>query len=56
MRTDRAGRLFDELLFPPRVHILCFVPTPLSGNITERGKFGYGCMEALGPNDGLVLI
>jgi hypothetical protein len=38
MRTNRAGKLFQDLLFPSHVRIVCFVPTPLSGDITQRAN------------------
>jgi hypothetical protein len=56
MRTDRAGRAFEDLSFPAHVRIVSFLPTPLSGNITKRGGFGYACMRVLGPNDGMALL
>jgi hypothetical protein len=56
MRTDRAGAAFESLTFPSHVRIVAFVPAPVSGNITKRGKFGYLLMRWRGPNDGLVLL
>jgi hypothetical protein len=56
MQTGRARRAFDSLHFPPHIRIVSYVATPLSGNISARGAFGYGRMRELGPNDGITML
>jgi hypothetical protein len=56
LSTARAGRAFDALSLPPHVRTVSFVPTPLSGHITDRADSSYKCMKQLGPNDGLVML
>lgn len=56
MRTDAQRRRFARLRFPPHLLRIAYVPTPLSGHITERGSFGYDVLRDHGPNDGLTLL
>jgi hypothetical protein len=56
MQTSRSRRAFSTLRFPPHVRIVTLMTVPLSGQISERGSFGYARMRELGPNDGLTLL
>lgn len=56
MRTSSAQEEFSQLRFPAHIDIFSVVAVPLSGNVSERGQFGYARMRELGPNDGLTLL
>jgi hypothetical protein len=56
MRASTSRPLFDGLRFPPHIEIVSLIAVPLSGNISDRGSFGYDRMRELGPNDGLTLL
>jgi hypothetical protein len=56
MQAKRSRPLFDTLQLPPNLRIVSLVAVPLSGNITDRVKFGYSRLRAHGPNDGLTLL
>jgi hypothetical protein len=38
------------------VLLVSYVPVPPSGDISDRGGFGYSRMRDLGPNDGLTML
>ncbi len=52
----RARKTFQTLRLPPNVRTFSLVAVPLSGNITERGSFGYGVLREYGPSDGMTLL
>jgi hypothetical protein len=56
MQTSRASDSFERLDFPENVAIVSFIPTPLSGDISDRATLGYRLMRPHGPNDGLTLL
>jgi hypothetical protein len=56
MQTEPSREAFDALHFPRHIRVVSYVPVPLSGNISERGSFGYHRMRNVGPNDGLTLL
>ena len=56
MQTRPSRRAFAALRFPSHIRIISYVPAPLSGDISERGAFGYHRMREQGPNDGLTLL
>lgn len=56
LRASTARRTFEGLRFPQHIRIFSVVAVPLSGQISDRGAFGYSLMRNLGPNDGLTLL
>jgi len=56
LQTDRRQAHFRRLRFPEHLLLVSYVPVPLSGDISDRGAFGYSRMRHLGPNDGLTML
>lgn len=56
MATARQRPQFEALGLPPDLLSIAYVPVPLSGHITERGKLPYRLLRRHGPNDGLTLL
>lgn len=56
MRTTLRRSAFQGLAFPRHLEIYSYIPVPLSGQISERGRLGYRLMRDRGPNDGLTLL
>ena len=56
LKTSRRRPHFANLRFPEHVLLVSYVPVPLSGDISNRGAFGYSRMRELGPNDGLTML
>ncbi len=56
MQTAPSRDAFETLHLPRHIRVVSYVPVPLSGNISERGSFGYHRMRDFGPNDGLTLL
>lgn len=56
LQTERRRAHFRRLRFPEHLLLVSYVPVPLSGDISNRGGFGYSRMRHLGPNDGLTML
>jgi len=56
LQTRRRRPEFANLHFPQHVLLVSYVAVPLSGDISNRGAFGYSRMRHLGPNDGLTML
>ena len=56
LQTSRRRDQFAKLQFPEHLLLVSYVPVPLSGDISNRGAFGYSRMRHLGPNDGLTML
>lgn len=56
LQTSRRRPHFANLRFPEHVLLVSYVPVPLSGDISDRGAFGYSRMRDIGPNDGLTML
>jgi hypothetical protein len=56
LQTNRRRAHFANLQFPEHVLLVSYVPVPVSGDISNRGAFGYSRMRHLGPNDGLTML
>jgi hypothetical protein len=56
MKAARSRERFEALRFPGHLRMFTLVAVPLSGDISERGAFGYARMREAGPNDGLTLL
>lgn len=52
----RAQKAFQALRLPSTVRTFSLIAVPLSGNISERGSFGYGVLRSFGPSDGMTLL
>ncbi|MBT8451575.1 MAG: hypothetical protein KJO40_06385, partial [Deltaproteobacteria bacterium] len=56
LQTSLRRDHFAKLQFPEHLLLVSYVPVPLSGDISNRGAFGYSRMRHLGPNDGLTML
>ena len=56
LQTSPRRDHFAKLQFPEHLLLVSYVPAPLSGDISNRGAFGYSRMRHLGPNDGLTML
>jgi hypothetical protein len=56
LQTNRRRERFAKLKFPEHLLLVSYVPVPVSGDISNRGAFGYSRMRHLGPNDGLTML
>jgi len=56
LQTTARRDHFAKLQFPEHLLLVSYVPVPLSGDISNRGAFGYSRMRHLGPNDGLTML
>lgn len=56
LQTTPRRDHFAKLQFPEHLLLVSYVPVPLSGDISNRGAFGYSRMRHLGPNDGLTML
>jgi hypothetical protein len=56
LQTSRRRTHFANLRFPAHLLLVSYIPVPLSGDISDRGAFGYSRMRDLGPNDGLTML
>jgi hypothetical protein len=56
LQTTRRRAQFANLRFPEHLLLVSYVPVPVSGDVSDRGAFGYSRMRHLGPNDGLTML
>ena len=56
MQTARQRERFDSLQLPDHILYVNYVPAPLSGDVSKRGRFFYQTTKDAGPGDGLTLL
>jgi hypothetical protein len=56
MTTLRSALRSERVAIPPEIVVVNYIGIPLSGQVTERARLGYGLMREEGPNDGLTPI
>ncbi len=56
MQTERQRGRFDRLALPDHMLYVTYVPVPMSGDISKRGRFFYQVTKDAGPGDGLTLL
>ena len=56
MQTERQRQHFDKLQLPDRILTISYIPVPMSGDISDRGRLFYRATKDAGPSDGLTLL
>jgi len=56
LTTGRSAKRAKQPTLPPGITVVNYVGIPLSGQVSDRAKFGYSLLRSEGPNDGLTLI
>ncbi len=56
MQSARQRTRFDSMRLPDHILYVSYVPVPLSGDVSDRGRFLYRATRDAGPGDGLTLL